>query len=191
MATFRARMEVPRTTRATGRAISARSTNRPSEVSTERKTAQRAISRRVVVAVSLSEGTRNCGGGPGFGPTANVNAPRTGWPSAEIRRQKTRYQPSGTRFSGITHLCAEPGAAQVDDLAVRVGLPHLERVGLVRAHAAVEAEDGVLVGRYLAAAPGHLLDHAFLTRAGGGLLALPAGRGLERVDREALWDGQL
>ena len=29
----------------------------------------------------------NCGAGPGLGPTANVNAPRTGWPSTEITRQ--------------------------------------------------------------------------------------------------------
>ena len=29
-----------------------------------------------------------------------MNAPRTGWPSAEMTRQKTRYQPSPMRFSG-------------------------------------------------------------------------------------------
>ena len=40
-----------------------------------------------------------------------MNAPRTGWPSAEITRQKTRYQPSGTRFSGVTSVCAAPTAA--------------------------------------------------------------------------------
>jgi hypothetical protein len=107
---FSIRSEVPRTARATGRAVSARSTNRPSAESTERKTSQRETSSRVVVAVSLSEGTRNCGGGPGFGPTANVNAPRTGCPSAEITRQKTRYQPSGTLRSGVTSVCGEPGA---------------------------------------------------------------------------------
>ena len=44
----------------------------------------------------------NCGAGPGFGPTANVNAPRTGWPSAEITRHQTRYQPSSSFFSGTT-----------------------------------------------------------------------------------------
>ena len=33
------------------------------------------------------DGITNCGAGPGFGPTANVNAPRTGWPSTEITRQ--------------------------------------------------------------------------------------------------------
>ena len=62
------------------------------------------------MAVSLSDGTRNCGGGPGFGPSANVNAPRTGCPSAEITRQKTRYHPSGTCRSGVTSVCGEPGA---------------------------------------------------------------------------------
>ena len=60
-------------------------------------------------AVSLSDGTRNCGGGPAFGPTANVKAPRTGWPSAEITRQKTRYQPSGIFCSGVTSVCGWPG----------------------------------------------------------------------------------
>jgi hypothetical protein len=44
----------------------------------ERKTTQREMSSCVVVAVSLSDGIRNCGGGPGLGPTANVKAPRTG-----------------------------------------------------------------------------------------------------------------
>src|SRR5207253_10558739 len=76
----------------------------------ERKTAQRPIRSCVVVAVSLSDGTRNCGGGPGFGPTAKVKAPRTGCPSAEITRQKTRYQPSGTLRSGVTRVCGCPGA---------------------------------------------------------------------------------
>ena len=47
---------------------------------------------------------------PEFGPTANVNTPRTGCPSAEITRQKTRYQPSGTFRSGVTSVCGEPGA---------------------------------------------------------------------------------
>ncbi len=68
------------------------------------------MSSRVVVAVSLSDGTRNCGGGPGLGPTANVKAPRTGWPSAEITRQNTRYQPSGTRRNGVINVCGDPGA---------------------------------------------------------------------------------
>ncbi len=68
------------------------------------------MSSRVLVAVSLSDGTRNCGGGPGFGPTANVKAPRTGCPSAEITRQKTRYQPSGARRSGVISVWGAPGA---------------------------------------------------------------------------------
>ena len=60
------------------------------------------MSRPGVAAVSDSGGMTNCGGGPGSGPTENVNAPRTGWPSTEITRQKTRYQPSRTRFSGTS-----------------------------------------------------------------------------------------
>ena len=39
------------------------------------------------VAVSEMCGIGNCGGGPGDGPTANVYAPCTGWPSTEIARQ--------------------------------------------------------------------------------------------------------
>ena len=38
----------------------------------ERKTTQRATSRRGVAAVSLIEGITNWGAGPGFGPTAKV-----------------------------------------------------------------------------------------------------------------------
>jgi hypothetical protein len=52
-----------------------------------RKTPQRAASSPGVAAVSRSDGLANCGGDPGPGPTANVYAPRTGWPSAEITRQ--------------------------------------------------------------------------------------------------------
>ena len=51
----------------------------------------------------------NCGAGPGFGPTANVNAPRTGWPSTEIARQKTRYQPSGMCLSGTSSVFGSLG----------------------------------------------------------------------------------
>ena len=46
-----------------------------------------------VAAVSDSEGMAKDGAGPAFGPTAKVNAPRTGCPSTEIARQNTRYQP--------------------------------------------------------------------------------------------------
>ncbi len=54
---------------------------------TERKTSQRATISFGVAAVSDVDGTTNCGIGPSLGPTANVNAPRTGWPSTEIARQ--------------------------------------------------------------------------------------------------------
>ncbi len=40
-----------------------------------------------VAAVSETDGITNSGAGPAFGPTANVYAPRTGWPSTEITRQ--------------------------------------------------------------------------------------------------------
>ena len=40
-----------------------------------------------VTAVAETRGTRNCGAGPGLGPTAKVKAPCTGWPSTEIARQ--------------------------------------------------------------------------------------------------------
>src|SRR5215210_5550398 len=90
--------------------MTARRRNSPSAVNSERKTTHRLTRSCVVVAVSLNAGTRNCGGGPGFGPTANVKAPRTGCPSAEIVRQKTRYQPSERRCSGVTSVSGEPGA---------------------------------------------------------------------------------
>ena len=77
-----------------GRAIAMRSTNSPIAAISERNTSQRAATSVGVAAVSDSDGITNCGAGPGFGPTANVNAPRTGWPSTEITRQTTRYQPS-------------------------------------------------------------------------------------------------
>ena len=62
----------------------------------------RAISSDGVAAVSRSDGTTNCGAGPAFGPTANVNAPRTGCPSAEMTRQKTRYQPRSRWRTGTS-----------------------------------------------------------------------------------------
>ena len=67
------------------------------------------MSREGLAAVSRSEGMANCGAGPGLGPTAKVKAPRTGWPSAEITRQKTRYQPSGIPLSGVTRMSGFPG----------------------------------------------------------------------------------
>ena len=50
------------------------------------------------------------------------------------------------------------GPRPLDDLAVRIGLPDEERVRLRRVRAGVETEDRVLVGRRLAAGPGHLLN---------------------------------
>ncbi len=78
---------MPGTRRTTGLAIPIRSANRPIAANNDRKTVQRAIKRRGVAAVSEIDGITNCGAGPGFGPTANVKAPRTGWPSTEITRQ--------------------------------------------------------------------------------------------------------
>ena len=72
---------------AAGRAMTARSENRPTAIIMLRKTSQRVATSCGVAADSDSDGITNCGAGPGFGPTANVNAPRTGWPSAEITRQ--------------------------------------------------------------------------------------------------------
>ena len=69
---------VPGTRRITGRAIAMRSTNSPIAAITVRKTSQRATSSRGVVAVCEMFGTTNCGAGPGFGPTAKVNALCTG-----------------------------------------------------------------------------------------------------------------
>src|SRR5437870_797423 len=82
-----ARRREPLTRLISGRAIAIRSANSPIADITARKVSQRATSRRGVAAVSEIEGMTNCGAGPAFGPTANVNAPRTGWPSTEITRQ--------------------------------------------------------------------------------------------------------
>src|SRR5690242_16173565 len=95
-ATVTPRSVEPETRLITGRAIASRSTARPIAVITDRKTTQRAISSFGVAAVSEIDGTTNCGIGPSFGPTAKVNAPRTGWPSTEMTRQYTRYHPSLT-----------------------------------------------------------------------------------------------
>ena len=53
-----------------GRAISSRMANRPIAIITVTNIAQRAISNCGVVAVADMFGTRNCGAGPGLGPTA-------------------------------------------------------------------------------------------------------------------------
>ena len=76
-----------------GRTITARKASSPTDASSATSSAQREVTRLVVAALSPSDGITNCGGGPGLGPTANVNAPRTGCPSAEITRHQTRYQP--------------------------------------------------------------------------------------------------
>ena len=60
----------PRRVVTAGRAISSRSTNRPIAAITDTNIAQRVISSCGVVAVAEMFGTRNCGAGPGFGPTA-------------------------------------------------------------------------------------------------------------------------
>src|SRR5690348_5573793 len=61
-----------------GRATKRRRTSKPIAAIAEKKTIARAATSDGVAAVSESEGIANCGAGPGFGPTANVNAPRTG-----------------------------------------------------------------------------------------------------------------
>ena len=60
------------------RAMSIRSANRPIALIMLRNAAQRAMSSGAVTAVAETCGTGNCGAGPGFGPTAKVNAPCTG-----------------------------------------------------------------------------------------------------------------
>ena len=73
--------------RTTGRAVAIRSTNSPIAAMIATKTIDRAAISRGVAAVSEIDGMANWGCGPGFGPTANSNAPRTGCPSTEITRQ--------------------------------------------------------------------------------------------------------
>ena len=86
-ATESGRSGVSGTRAATGRTIAILRMKRPIAVITVRKAAQRAISSEGVAEVSEVDGITNCGAGPGLGPTANVKAPRTGWPSTEIARQ--------------------------------------------------------------------------------------------------------
>ena len=81
------RRRVPETRATTGLATAIRRTKSPIAAMIERNASQRAVTSRGVAAVSEIEGITNCGAGPAFGPTANVNAPRTGWPSTEITRQ--------------------------------------------------------------------------------------------------------
>src|SRR3954453_5226128 len=74
------------------------------------KSTQRDPTRLGVAALSPSDGITNWGGGPGLGPTANVNAPRTGCPSAEITRHHTRYQPWESVFTGTKIVVSSPAA---------------------------------------------------------------------------------
>ena len=76
------------------------------------------------------------------------------------RRRATRRPRSAARA------CPSPRTGPVDDLAVEYVWRTCDRVRLARVEARAEAEDGVLVGRHVAAAPGHLLDHLLLARAG-------------------------
>src|SRR4029453_17316735 len=55
--------------------------------SADRNATDLAAISRGVAAVSEIDGMLNSGAGPGFGPTANVKAPRTGGPSTEVTRQ--------------------------------------------------------------------------------------------------------
>jgi hypothetical protein len=93
---------------AAGRATSSRNRNSPIAAITLRVAPQRAATRPGVAAVSRSDGTANWRGGPGPGPTANVNAPRTGCPSAEITRQYARYQPGRIRPTRRTIVRGSP-----------------------------------------------------------------------------------
>src|SRR6478752_4324553 len=96
--------EMVGTTRRAGRAIRRRNAIRPIAASMDANSTARAITSEGVAAVSDVEGITNCGAGPGFGPTANVYAPRTGCPSWETTRQNTRYQPGWSVFSGTTRV---------------------------------------------------------------------------------------
>src|SRR5205823_7891190 len=79
-----------------------------------RNTSQRVTTNRGAVAVAEIFGITNCGAGPGFGPTAKVNAPCTGCPSTEIARQMTRYQPSAScGCNGTTRVSGLPGARRI------------------------------------------------------------------------------
>src|SRR6185437_17111296 len=112
--------------------MTARRENRPTAIIMLRKTSHRVATSCGVAADSDSDGITNCGAGPGFGPTAKVNAPRTGWPSAEIARQKTRYQPSRRGRSGTSssststaercggpEACCRPAASVTETTAKR------------------------------------------------------------------------
>src|SRR6476660_7138457 len=103
------RRRVPETRATIGLATTIRRTKSPIAAIIERNATQRAVTSRGVAAVSEIDGITNCGAGPGLGPTANVNAPRTGWPSTEITRQTTRYQPCRRCLRGTSSSSALAG----------------------------------------------------------------------------------
>src|SRR5437763_888926 len=82
-----ARRLVPSTRLTIRRATRVRSTNSPIAAITVTNISQRVTNNCADTALEATAGTRNWGAGPGFGPTAYVNAPCTGWPSTEIARQ--------------------------------------------------------------------------------------------------------
>ena len=100
----------PGTTRTTGRAITALSTNSPRALSSERNTTQRETSSRVVVAVSLSDGTRNCGGGPGFGPYGEGEGAAHRVPVRRDHAPEDEVPALGHAANGVISVCGDPGA---------------------------------------------------------------------------------
>src|SRR5512133_3728733 len=98
------RRRVPGTRATTGLATTIRRTNSPIAAIKERNASQRAVTSRGVAAVSEVDGIANCGAGPAFGPTANVKAPRTGWPATELTRQQPRSHPAARFFSGTPNV---------------------------------------------------------------------------------------
>src|SRR5438067_5621997 len=104
-----ARRFVPSTRRTSGRAIRIRRTKIPIAIISVKSASHFVITSEVDVAEPDMCGILNCGAGPGLGPTAKVKAPCTGWPSTEIARQYTRYQPSESRFTGTTSVFGSDG----------------------------------------------------------------------------------
>ena len=77
--------------------------NRPIAHMKVRNESQRKMRRPGVAALSVSDGMTNCGAGPGFGPTANVNAPSHRVPVGGDRAPEDEVpalRESG--FSGVT-----------------------------------------------------------------------------------------
>ena len=119
-------------------------------------------------------------------PAHRRRARRSRGPSCRRRRASRRASTLGCRVVGALR------PVPVDERAVGVGLPDVERVRLRAGRARVEAEDRVLAGGDRAAGPRHLLDDRLFAGACRLHLLLPAVRcRLERIDREARGDGQL